>query len=172
MQGEFLFILEREFSSHCVPAAGRSEVIALYSPRSRLLDYFMFGLMTLAQNITLFGALKYVQAYIQSNKLQCSVLYSIFSLVPAQTPTTNKNPQLFLCCCFFYTQFLFFKSSSLSFCLTATPPHTPLELSWSFSRRHFPPLMWYLYSVVNSIACNEWCAAASQIAHQGAVCCL
>lgn len=38
--------------------------------------------------------------------------------------------------------------------------------SWSFSRRHFPPLMWYLYSVVNSIACSEWCAAASEIAHQ------
>lgn len=107
MQGKFLFILEREFSSHCVPAAGRSEVIALYSPRSRLLDYFMFGLMTWAQNITLFGALKYVQAYIQPNKLQCSVLYSIFSLVPAQTPTTNKNPTAF-CLFVFFTHIIFF----------------------------------------------------------------
>lgn len=121
MQGKFLFILEREFSSHCVPAAGRSEVIALYSPRSRLLDYFMFGLMTWAQNITLFGALKYVQAYIQSNKLQCNVfkhpiLYSIYLL---------KHPQQTKPTVFVY--FLIQQSLFLPHCHT-TPYSTRAEL--------------------------------------------
>ncbi|KAI4825446.1 hypothetical protein KUCAC02_021126, partial [Chaenocephalus aceratus] len=49
------------------------------------------------------------------------------------------------------------------------PRYTTLrcpEPNWPFSRRHLPPLMWYLYSAVNWIACSEGCAAASQIAHQ------
>ena len=50
--------------------------------------------------------------------------------------------------------------------------HPTLHQNCSFSRRHFPPLMWYLYSAVNSIARYEWRAAAELDSAPGAACCL